>query len=210
MQPPTICPTITATNESEYKKQIDQIKSFADRIHIDLMDGKFTGTVSPPVSECWWPEYIRADIHLMFKTPMTELAALKKLRPNMVIIHAESEVDHEYFCDELHKEGIKTGLALLQDTDVDEIQSLIEYYDQFLVFSGNLGQHGGTADLNLITKAKSLKLLKPNAEIAWDGGINDDNISQLVENGVNVLNVGGFIQDSPDPFASYAKLKVAI
>ena len=43
--------------------------------------------------------------------------------------------------------------------------------------------------------------------IGWDGGINADNVVELVRAGVEVLNVGGFIQHSSDPGAAYAKLE---
>jgi pentose-5-phosphate-3-epimerase len=46
----------------------------------------------------------------------------------------------------------------------------------------------------------------PEAEIGWDGGINDHNAQQLVAAGVDVLNVGGFIQKSDDPAGAYEKL----
>ena len=81
--------------------------------------------------------------------------------------------------------------------------------DQVLVFSGNLGYHGGEADLGLLEKVKKIWQHHPECEIAWDGGINDQNVQQLVDAGVSVLNVGGFVQQSADPEAAYAKLKAA-
>ncbi|MDQ5953994.1 MAG: hypothetical protein QG647_732, partial [Patescibacteria group bacterium] len=43
-----ISPTVTATDEKTFNKQLNLLNSFAKRIHIDLMDGKFTPTKSPP------------------------------------------------------------------------------------------------------------------------------------------------------------------
>jgi pentose-5-phosphate-3-epimerase len=43
-------------------------------------------------------------------------------------------------------------------------------------------------------------------EIGWDGGINDRNISQLVFGGVDVLNVGGYIQNANNPERAYNSL----
>ncbi len=51
-----------------------------------------------------------------------------------------------------------------------------------------------------------LRKLKPELEIGWDGGVNDTNAAILVQSGVDVLNVGGFIQKSKDPQAAYNKL----
>ena len=81
------------------------------------------------------------------------------------------------------------------------------YYDHVLIFSGDLGKHGGVADLSLLEKVNKIKALHPGAEIGWDGGINDTNAAKLIDGGVSVLNVGGFIQKSQKPDEAYAKLK---
>lgn len=53
---------------------------------------------------------------------------------------------------------------------------------------------------------KQLKDLKPELEIGWDGGVDEKNALPLVEAGVDVLNVGGFIQNSSHPESAYATL----
>ena len=60
-----------------------------------------------------------------------------------------------------------------------------------------LGQRG-VADLNLLEKVRKLKQLKPQLEIGWDGGANDQNARALAEGGVDVLNCGGYLHgDNP-------------
>lgn len=71
---------------------------------------------------------------------------------------------------------------------------------------GNLGYHGGTANLELLSKVRDIREHHPDVELAWDGGINADNVRQLVEAGVDILNVGGFIQKAADPAARYQEL----
>ncbi|HVI60711.1 MAG TPA: hypothetical protein VM535_01000 [Candidatus Saccharimonadales bacterium] len=205
-----ICPTVTAYNPHEYREQMERVQPFARRIHIDLMDGHFAPTHSPGLDHVWWPAEVKADIHLMYQRPMPQLPLLIKLRPNLVIIHAEADVNHAEFADGLHKVGIRTGLALLHDTPADDVKSLVKSFDHLLVFSGKLGYHGGQADLQLIDKVKSLRALNPQAEIGWDGGITADNAKQLADAGVDVLNVGGFVQQADDPQVAYAKLEAVL
>jgi ribulose-phosphate 3-epimerase len=201
-----VCPTITANNQSQYEEQMGQISGFAKRIHIDLMDGDFATTISPNLDQIWWPPLITADIHLMYRRPMDYLEKLIKLRPHMVIIHNEAEVHHMHFASELHKENILVGLAVLQDTPIEHAYQIMHSFDQVLVFSGHLGFHGGQADLGLLDKVNKIKSHHHEAEVAWDGGINDQNANTLVSGGVDVLNVGGFIQTAEDPKAAYATL----
>ena len=115
-----------------------------------------------------------------------------------------------HFAAELHKEGIKAGLALLPETPVSNVEQILHSFDHMLIFSGNLGFFGGEADMSLTAKAKEAKEHHPELEVGWDGGINPGNARQLAEAGVDVLNVGGFIQNSENPLASYQELAGSI
>jgi ribulose-phosphate 3-epimerase len=205
-----ICPTITSYNAHTYRTQMERIEPFAKRVHIDLMDGDFAPTRSIEPDQVWWPPRLTADIHLMYKQPAEHLSTLIKLRPHLVIVHAEAETDHRKVADQLHQAGIRAGLALLQDTPVEHTETILKYFDHVLVFSGHLGYHGGEADLKLLDKVRKIQELHPHAEIGWDGGINDKNAKQLTEADVEILNVGGFIQKSPEPDVAYAKLREVI
>ena len=205
-----ICPTVTAFTEHDYKAQLLRLKPFAERIHIDLMDGRFAPTVSPGLDHIWWPPELEVDLHLMYQEPMAVLDDLLRLRPRMVVVHNEAQVHHMHFCGELHKAGIKTGLALLPETPVIYCEQIMHSFDHILIFSGNLGHHGGRANLELLAKVAQIRKHHPDVEIGWDGGINDSNAAALVAGGVEILNVGGFIQNSADPEAAYAKIKAEI
>jgi len=202
-----IAPTITAFDNHEYRKQMEQITAFAERVHIDLMDGNFAPTKSPALDSIWWPDGMQADIHLMYQHPMDYLDTLLKLKPSLVIVHIEANLDHREFSKQLHEHYIKAGLAVLQDTPIDGAVRLMDCYDHLLVFSGKLGFHGGEANLDLLQKVQQARDYNAETEIGWDGGINDQNVRQLVDAGVQVLNVGGFIQKASEPAAAYQKLQ---
>ncbi len=205
-----ICPTVTAFDTHQYREQMELLEPFAKRIHIDLMDGIFAPTVSPPLETIWWPENIVADMHIMYQKPMPHLEQLIKLRPHLVVIQYEAELDHAAFAAKLQAAGIKAGLGLLQKTTVEEVVPLLAHFDHVMIFSGNLGHHGSTADLGLLEKVRQVREQFPDMEIAWDGGITDQNARQLVEGGVDVLNVGGFIHKAASPQQAYAKLETVV
>lgn len=206
-----ICPTVTAYDEYEYNEQLKLLKPFAKRIHIDLMDGDFAPTRSPDLDHIWWPHELQADIHLMYQRPMECIEQMIMLRPRMVIIHNEAEVHHMDFAARLHAAGIEAGLAILHDTPIEWAYQIMHSFDQVLIFSGNLGFQGGsTADLGCLDKVAKVREHHPEAEIGWDGGINQLNAKLLVAGGVNVLNVGGFIKNADDPHVAYATLESVI
>lgn len=205
-----ICPTVTARDPHEYREQMERIARFAKRIHIDFMDGLFALSKSPSIDQAWWPHSIRTDLHLMYKRPDIYLDKLIELEPSLVVIHAEAEGEFGPFAEALHKAGIKVGVALLPKTQPALIEGSLDSIDHVLIFSGHLGQFGGKADLDLLDKAKRLKKLKPGLEIGWDGGINRQNVAALVEGGVDVLNVGGFIQKADNAPQAYKDLLAAV
>ena len=205
---PVICPTITASTEEEYKKQINNIVHVARRIQVDLTDGDFAPSQTVKPDQAWWPVGFSADIHLMYNQPMPAIQALIEHKPNLIIVHAEAHgsfTDAAAFC---HRYGVKVGVALLPQTPVDIVLPALEQTDHVLIFSGNLGHQGGSqADFSLLEKIKILRSHKPALEIGWDGGINDQNVAGLVNGGVDVLNVGGYIQEAEDPARAFTALQ---
>lgn len=206
----TICPTITTDNPSVYKLQIEQTLSYAHRIHIDLADGIFTRNKLMAIEDVWWPGGVRADLHVMYKQPFEHLAALIALRPQLIIVHAESEGDFVSFATDAHRYGIEVGVALLPETPVEAIKPALEMIDHVMLFSGNLGHFGGHADMGLLGKAQELKSLKPRLELGWDGGVNDKNARLLALGGIDVLNAGGYLHGAVAPNTAYATLKAAV
>lgn len=205
-----ICPTVTAFTAEEYKTQIERLKPFAERVHIDLMDGEFAPTSSPPLEDIWWPHEWKVDLHLMYQRPMDHLPQIIRLKPELVIVHNEAHVHHMHFAAELHKAGIRTGLAVLKDTPIEWAYQIMHSFDHVLVFSGDLGHHGGEADLGLLDKVKKIQEHHPGVEIGWDGGVNDYNAPLLDEAGVDVLNAGGFVQLAENPVEAYKTLVTAV
>jgi len=189
---------------------MERISTFVKRVHIDLMDGVFAPTKSPNLEQVWWPHNVTADIHLMYQKPADHLEILIRLKPHMVIIHNEADVHHMHFAAELHRHGIKAGLALLRDTPEEWAEQIMHSFDHLLIFSGDLGRFGGKVDLGLLEKIKKAKAHHPELEIGWDGGINAESAVALVDGGVDVLNIGGFIQKADNPQAAYATLDAVL
>jgi ribulose-phosphate 3-epimerase len=204
---PIICPTITAETEVDYKAQMAKVVPFAKRIQIDLMDGQFTPNLSVLPKDIWWPVGLAADIHLMFKQPLEAVRAVLSHEPKLIIIQAEADGSFEEVHDLCRHRNIKIGIALLAKTQPSVIKRVLNKIDHVLIFSGNLGHQGGShADLSLLEKVEYLKGKNPDLEIGWDGGVNNLNVSELVAGGVDVLNVGGYLQSAQDPERTYNAL----
>jgi len=202
-----ICPAILAADPHQYKNQINSIVHTAHRIQIDLTDNQFAHHPTIKPENIWWPVGFKADIHLMYAHPENVIESLVGHKPHLVIVHAEADGDFGELAQYCHENHVKVGVALLQQTPPEMILDSLDIIDHILIFSGSLGSYGGQADLNLLTKVKYLKDRKDGLEIGWDGGINEQNISELVFAGVDVLNVGGYIQNADDPVRAFHRLQ---
>ncbi len=202
-----VCPTVTAYTEEEYSRQLNLITKFAKRIHIDLTDGEFTKEKSVGIEQALWPEGFLADIHLMYKNPEEAVGELLPRKPNLIIVHFESGGNLRTLAGDCQSNGVKFGVAIMPKSRAEALMPHLSYIDHVLIFSGNLGYQGGShADLNLLQNVRSIKDHNPKIEIGWDGGVNNQNASQLVFGGVDVLNVGGYIQNAEDPEKAYQGL----
>lgn len=203
-----VCPTITGTKtEDEFKSQLEVVAPFSHRIQIDLADGVFSSPKTLEPERTWWPDGVKADFHIMYKNPAPAVDELLNMHPNLIIVHFETGGNFQLLSEACHKTGIKFGLALLPNSRAEPLVKLLPNLDHVLIFSGVLGSFGGHANLDLLSKAHILKQHKQDLEIGWDGGVNAQNASQLVFGGVDVLNVGGYIQNADDPEKAFSGLK---
>ena len=206
----SICPTVTTDDPDVYRAHMEEIATYATRVHIDLGDGIFTRKLTA-VEDVWWPGGMRADLHVMFQQPFLYVAALKALGPQLVIVHAEADGDFMAFAREMHRHGIEVGVSLLRETPVEAIVPALELIDHVLIFAGTLGQNTGPGGVNLdvLAKAAQLRALKPSLEIGWDGGANDTNARQLMEGGVDVINCGGYVHGE-NPVAAWHRIQQVV
>lgn len=203
---PVICPCVTAQDAHAYREQMARVAPFARRVHIDFSDGEFSPVKLINPVQAYWPDGMLADLHLMLKRPTDHIETVISLQPELVIIHAEAEGDLMGMVRQLRAVGIKTGVALLQQTSPRDCQSIIAEVDHVLIFSGDLGHFGGQADLALLRKVAQVRAINATVEIGWDGGVSTDNAARLSLGGIEVLNAGGAIQQAPDPKEAYEGL----
>jgi ribulose-phosphate 3-epimerase len=201
-----IVPTIMAETIDELRASIEKLQTFVRRVHIDVSDGEFAPTFLLSESQLFWPEGWEVDIHAMVARPSEHLAQLIRLKPSMVVLHAEAQEDIVPHLLTLKQAGIKAGVALLKTTVPITVQAAIEAADHVMIFSGELGKFGGTASMMQLEKIRLIEKIKPGVEIGWDGGIKVDNAYTLTQGGVDILNVGGEIANADDPAATYNEL----
>ena len=202
----TIAPSILSSNPTEYKELIKRYYPFAKRVHIDVSDGTLTKNTTIHESAVWWPKGWVVDIHMMTTEPSKHMPDLLKLHPNMVIFHAEAHDDLLPIFDTLKKNGMKVGVAIVKGVYPGSIKTILKSADYALIFSGNLGEYGGEANLLLLEKVALIDEIHKGIEIGWDGGANLKNIRYITHSGVTVINVGSALSKAEDPQDMFNKM----
>lgn len=201
-----VVPTITVETIDQLRESTERLKPFARRVHVDISDGEFAPTFLLGANQLFWPEGWEVDVHAMVVRPSEHMAQLIQLKPSLVILHAEAQEDIVPHLQALKQAGIKAGIGLLKSTVPATVQAAIENADHVMIFSGELGRHGGTASMMQLEKIRLVRKIKPSVEVGWDGGVNAENAYTLTQGGVDVLNVGGAIANSPNPAETYNEL----
>ena len=184
--------------EAETIKLID--KSNADYIHVDLMDGKFVEnknfTISA-VTKLLSNTKKKLDIHLMTLKPEKYFEDLAMLNSEYVTFHVEAVKNAKDTIDKLNMLGLKTGISINPETDLEKIKEYLPLIDQVLVMSVHPGKGGQEFIPEVITKIDELiKLRKDfnyNYIISVDGGINNESIDYLKDKDIDMVVSGSYI-----------------
>lgn len=202
-----ITPTITTADKHEYRAQMELIARFSEGVHVDFADGVFAPSELLSIDHAWRSDDLVTHIHVMYQDPMSVIDDIIALEADLVILHIESDNVKEAL-ETLRENGTRTGVALLAESSINDIEEagLEGLFDHVLVFGGHLGFQGGKADLSHLEKVQLLKERYDDIEIGWDGGVNDQNVEQISQAGVDVINVGGYIKNAEKPQIAFENL----
>lgn len=173
------------------KDNIDKIKeiecSSADYIHLDIMDGKFVSNVAD-----MYRDYVKPlDVHLMVSNIEEYINKYKDLNPVYITFHYEATSNIKEVIDYIHSLGIKAGISISPETEVDKIIPYLPYIDLVLVMSVVPGQGGQLFIPSSVDKINELYVLRNshsyNYVIEVDGGINNETLKYVEKTDIAVI-----------------------
>jgi ribulose-phosphate 3-epimerase len=164
------------------------------------MDGHFVPnlTIGPIVVSAVTKNATKGlDIHLMVENNTFFVELFAPLKPEYISFHIEEEKHPHRLIQKIRSLGIKPAIVLNPHTPPEVIEFLLPDLEMVLLMSVNPGFGGQSFINSVITKAKRLKTLikkhNPNCLIEVDGGVNDKNIYDLKEAGVDIVVAGSFV-----------------
>jgi ribulose-phosphate 3-epimerase len=210
-----IAPSILAADFANLQREVELLNSSqADFIHVDIMDGVFVPNISfgLPVTEAIHRHAQKPlDVHLMIVNPDQYLEAFAKSGAAILSVHAEACTHLHRTVQQIHKLGMKAGVAINPHTPVESLSEIIDQIDLVCLMSVNPGFGGQAFIPNTYAKVSRLKDLilqkKSTALVEIDGGVNLDNSPKLIAAGADILVAGSFVFSSSDPLDTISKLK---
>ena len=138
----------------------------------------------------------------MVKNPYKFIMEYALLDVEYITFHYEATKNNKKINELIEKTkelGIKVGLSINPNTNVNEIEEFLPKLDLILVMSVYPGESGQTFIKSVLYKIDILDKLRKeknyNFKIEVDGGINNENVLNLKEKNVDIVVSASFIQD---------------
>ena len=210
-----IAPSILSADFLNLESDLQKVvKSGADILHLDVMDGHFVPNLTfgyPIISQIRKHFQIPLDAHLMITNPESYIDILAEIGVDYISIHQETVLHLHRYIQQIKGYGIKAGIALNPATPVESLFPIIKDLDFVLIMSVNPG-FGGQKFLELaLDKIKVLRQkasdLSTDLMIEIDGGVNHQNAPLLQKAGADILVAGSYIFKSSNYAESINSLR---
>lgn len=193
-----IAPSILAADFARLGDEVAMVEEAgASLIHIDVMDGHFVPnlTVGPPVvASLKKATSLPLDVHLMIEEPDRFIDDFVESGASTIIVHAEAGYHLHRTLNYIRGKGCRVGVSLNPATPCSSIELILEEVDQVLIMSVNPGFGGQEFIPFSIPKIsmvrKMCEAIGRDIDIEVDGGINLDNVQDVVKAGATILVMG--------------------
>ena len=213
-----IAPSMLAADFSNLAHDIALVnQSDADWFHLDVMDGVFVPNISfgmPVIKSMAKHTTKPLDVHLMIVEPDRYIQTFADLGADVLTVHVEACTHLHRILQSIKAKGMKAGVALNPHTPVSSLSHIIADIDLVCLMSVNPGFGGQSFIEATYEKVRELRTLidenKASTLIEIDGGVTNQNASQLVAAGADVLVAGSYVFSASDPTATIANLSAQV
>ncbi|MGA2270617.1 MAG: ribulose-phosphate 3-epimerase [Bryobacteraceae bacterium] len=210
-----IIPSILSADFARLGEEIARVeRAGATILHLDVMDGHFVPniTVGPPVVESVRKTTrLHLDVHLMIENPERYVAAFVEAGADSVSVHYEACRHLDGTLGLIRNAGALAGVVLNPSTPVSVLEDILGMADYVLLMSVNPGFGGQKLIPYVLDKARKLDRMRREKKLALpieiDGGVDRENLAEVVRSGCDWIVTGSAIFHSPDPEATVREMR---
>ncbi len=212
-----ISPSILAGDFSCLVKEIKKIeKAGVDFFHIDVMDGVFVPNISigfPVIETMKKITSVPLDVHLMILDPDKYIDRTAEIiKEGIISFHIESvKHPHRVLTQIKSYNGIKGGVSLNPGTSPHTVEDLLDIMDVLLIMTVNPGFYGQKFIKEMLPKIERAREMieKRNAKtlIEVDGGVNEENIEDIIKAGADIVVAGAYIFKNENPLKAIRNIR---
>lgn len=196
-----LAPSILSADFNVLGEQIQTVaKAGAQYIHVDVMDGIFVPSISygmPVIKSVRKSTDAVFDVHLMITEPVRYIRDFVDSGADIITVHVEACKDIDETIRDIKACGVRAAVAINPETPVDKIMPYLDDIDMALVMSVHPGFGGQKFIPDVLDKVRIIKSYyrdnNMDKDIEIDGGINFDNLPEVLEAGANVIVAGSSV-----------------
>lgn len=205
-----VAPSILAADVLNLERDVKRItEAGCDWIHVDVMDAHFVPNMA------YTAAVVKAlnakfetplDVHLMMDEPEKYADEFLDAGADVLTIHSEIGGNVRVLLNHIRERGAKAGLAVKPGTPLTQFAGYLDAADMVLTMTVEPGFGGQKLDPTVIGKIRELRENGYTGLIEADGGINEQNLQELVNAGLDVAVMGTAVFRNPEPEEMISRL----
>jgi len=185
--------SLLASNHLDLMNDLNDKKSLFDSVHFDLIDENYCGGLGLSVitlEQLCDVSNFDINVHVLMKKPkdITKRITGKKIKN--INYHVEFLEVNEF--KSLYLQHAAIGVAIKLDSNIKILEDFIPFASSVLLLCMNPSLEPSSEKLDPVKRVKEFKKLfqNYNGKIFVDGGVNNENIQDLKNLGVDTAVVG--------------------